>query len=77
MNAYGQIYMQQSSSSANVGRIYVPQSYESYMRAHKQTKDAGSQTQLIVKRSSEATTQTDLIGDVIKIRPKAPNGNDR
>lgn len=58
----------------------MPQSHESQVRAQQQTKDAGIQTQFIIKRSSDATTQTDLIGDVSamsKIRPKASNGNDR
>lgn len=80
MNAYGQMYMQHSSSSANAGGIYVPQSHESQVRTQQQTKDAGSQTQLIVKRSSDAITQTDLIGDVsstTKIKPKASSGIDR
>lgn len=79
MNAYGQMYMQYSSSSANAGGVYVPQSHASQSRAQQQTKDAGIQTQAGVNRSSDASTQTELVGDVPlkgKIRPKS-GSNDR
>ncbi|XP_034471995.1 protein mitoshell [Drosophila innubila] len=59
MNSYGQMYMQHSSASANVGGVYVPPYHSMQMR----TKETSSQTLAHIKRSCDAATQTDLIGD--------------
>ncbi|KAM8717173.1 hypothetical protein ACLKA7_003956 [Drosophila subpalustris] len=64
MNAYGQMYMQHSSSSANVGGVYVPP----YQSMPLRTKETASQTLAHIKRSCDAATQTDLIGDAPPIR---------
>ncbi|KAH8409548.1 hypothetical protein KR222_008400 [Zaprionus bogoriensis] len=63
MNAYGQMYMQHSSSSANMGAIYVPQTHATHARSQRLTKDIGTQTQSLGRRSSDAGSQTDVIGD--------------
>ncbi|XP_064537813.1 protein mitoshell isoform X2 [Drosophila montana] len=65
MNAYGQMYMQHSTASANVGGMYVPHYHPTHARPHhhQHTKDNGCQTRSCVRRSCDATTQTDLIGD--------------
>ncbi|XP_023166107.2 protein mitoshell isoform X2 [Drosophila hydei] len=75
MNSYGQMYMQHSSAaSANVGGMYVPHYHPAHLRPHHHTKDNACQTRSSVKRSCDATTQTDLIGDappIIKFKYQA------
>ncbi|KAH8263021.1 hypothetical protein KR044_003279 [Drosophila immigrans] len=93
MNTYGTpLYMQSSSTSANISGLYVPCCYgQAPTRPLQQpqpqaTKDNACQTMVHVKRSRDASTQTDLIGDAppmpgaqphsqIKVDNKEPNNN--
>ncbi|XP_030242410.1 protein mitoshell isoform X1 [Drosophila navojoa] len=77
MSSFGQMYMQHSATaSANMGGMYVPQYNTTYStpRPHHQTKDNACQTRIFVKRSCDAATQTDLIGDappIVKFKYQA------
>ncbi|KAH8376593.1 hypothetical protein KR093_000186 [Drosophila rubida] len=68
MNTYGQLYVQSSSTSANISGIYLPCCYAQppsrpQQQQQQGTKDIACQTLVNVKRSRDACTQTDLIGD--------------
>lgn len=79
MNSFGHMYMQHSATAST--NVYVPHYHPTYStpRPHHHTKDNACQTRMFVKRSCDATTQTDLIGDappIVKFKYQA-NLSDR